>query len=137
LRDVTDEGPFDLAGTHWANPPPKKLSNFSKVRVSIYQCESLPPADSNGTSDPYIEVWTPNDKSIRTKTQDDTNNPIFYEVKEIDFEYESLETAPPIILRIYDTDAELFDSTDDFIGQAVIFLTEVENLSTDDKIPYP
>ena len=74
---------------------------------------------------------------MRTQTQDDTNNPIYYEVKEIELEYETIETAQPIVLRIFDTDDDLFDSTDDFMGQAVIFLTEVENLSTSDEIPYP
>jgi len=37
------------------------------LRVSIYQCKSLPPADSNGSSDPILEVWTPEDKKIRSK----------------------------------------------------------------------
>jgi len=50
----------------------------------------LPPADSNGTSDPYIEVYVPGnrekDKVLKTDHVNDTNNPIFYEVK--DFMYE-------------------------------------------------
>jgi hypothetical protein len=32
--------------------------------------------------------------------------------------------APPIILNIWDKDDELLDSTDDFIGRAVIFLKD-------------
>jgi hypothetical protein len=39
------------------------------MRIAIYQCESLPPADSNGSCDPIIEVWSTedDDKKIRTK----------------------------------------------------------------------
>ena len=53
-----------------------------RVRVSIYQCSSLPPADQEGHSDPYVEVYNPYDTArkdnIRTKQLYDTNNPIFY-----------------------------------------------------------
>ena len=48
---------------------------------------SLPPADQEGHSDPYVEVYNPYDSSkkdlVHTKVIHDTNNPIFYEVKEI------------------------------------------------------
>lgn len=37
-------------------PPPKRLSSW-KIRCYIYQCKDLPPADSEGTSDAYIEAW--------------------------------------------------------------------------------
>jgi|TARA_B110001450_G_scaffold195587_1_gene183980 Ca2+-dependent lipid-binding protein len=57
------------------------------MRISIYQAESLPPADSTGTSDPYVEVWTPNKEKIVTRTVNDTNNPIYYQVLEIPFEF--------------------------------------------------
>lgn len=28
-----------------------------KIRAYIYQCRDLPAADSNGTSDPFVQVW--------------------------------------------------------------------------------
>jgi len=49
----------------------------------------LPPADSNGTSDPYIEVYVPGNTGedrITTDVCNDTNNPIFYQVKDIEYE---------------------------------------------------
>ena len=70
---------------------------------------------------------------------EDTNNPIYYETREIAFEFNHLERAPPIILNIWDVDDDLFDSTDDFIGRAVVHLKDIPDgdLSTDDRIPYP
>jgi len=54
-------------------------------------------------------------------------------------EFNHLERAPPIILNIWDTDAELFDSTDDYMGRSVIHLKDIppDQLSNDDTIPYP
>lgn len=74
---------------------------------------------------------------VRTKTNNDTNNPIYYEVLEIPFEFNDINRAPPIILNVFDTDEELLDSTDDFIGRAVIFLNNVTDLAREERIPYP
>lgn len=52
-------------------------------------------------------------------------------------EFNSLDDAPPIILNFYDTDDGWFDSTDDYIGRAIVFLKDVEDLSIDDRIPKP
>jgi C2 domain len=41
----------------WKKPPPKRLSSW-KIRCFIYQCKDLPAADSNGSSDPYVEIWS-------------------------------------------------------------------------------
>jgi len=46
-----------------------------------------------------------------------------------------IEDAPPIILNIWDKDEGTFDS-DDFLGRAVINLTEA-SLTKDDTIPLP
>lgn len=127
----------------WAKQP-KKRPDVWRIRANIYQAESLPPADSNGTSDPFVEVWSPDEKSIRTQTCEDTNNPIFYDCKEIQYEFESLpdgspdfESAPPIILNCFDTDESVLGDSYDFLGRAVIFMNEIEDISRDDRIPYP
>lgn len=41
----------------WMKPPPKRLSSW-KIRCYIYQCKDLPAADSEGSSDAYIEAWS-------------------------------------------------------------------------------
>jgi hypothetical protein len=43
-----------------------------RLRVHIYQCESLPPADENGSTDPILRVWDPRGYTYETECQDDT-----------------------------------------------------------------
>jgi len=49
---------------------------------------------------------------------------LFYQALQIDYDFLDLDTAPPIVLDCYDTDDGLLDSTDDFLGRAVIHLKE-------------
>jgi len=100
VHNQNEQGQFNPQ-THqaWKNEPAKRLTPYL-VRVAIYQCENLPPADSNGTSDPYIEVFTkdkPKDRP-RTKSCEDTNNPIFMEVKEFNLDFSDINQAPPVVL---------------------------------------
>jgi hypothetical protein len=44
--------------------------------------------------------------------------------------------APPMILNIWDEDTGILDSTDDFIGRAVINIADAA-ISEDDTIPEP
>jgi Ca2+-dependent lipid-binding protein len=110
----------------------------------------LPPADEAGHSDPYVQVYDYNNPEIKTEICEDTNNPIFYEVKEFTFSCNNVKgeidlvTAPPMILNIFDHDDGYVDKTDDLIGRAVINLLEAANtddgvrhISFDDEIPMP
>lgn len=111
--------------------------------MALYQAENLPPADEAGHSDPYVQVYDPANPDVKTEVCNDTNNPIFYEVKEFTYSAHAtsrgidLAAAPPIMLNIYDFDDGLLDATDDLIGRAVISLADVPELSFDDEIPYP
>jgi len=69
----------------WARKVPKR-SNPVKIRCYIYQCRDLPAADAEGTSDPYIEIWDTGSKPKKTEVVEDNNNPLFYEVIELDYE---------------------------------------------------
>jgi hypothetical protein len=40
-------------------------------------------------------------------------------------------------LNIFDTDESVLGDSEDFIGRAVIFMNDIEDISRDDKIPYP
>ena len=56
IHDITSDGVFDpKVQPQWKQKPAMRLTAF-RMRAAIYQCESLPPADKEGTSDPYIEV---------------------------------------------------------------------------------
>ena len=141
FHDVELDGPFESNTiAAWRNKPPNRLDAW-KMRACIYSCSQLPPADSEGTSDPYVQVWTSDEKKITTQVVDDTNNPIYYQVLEYTYDYKTVETAPPIILNVFDKDEDLFDSTDDLIGRAIIPLQEIidnNNLSRDsDEIVRP
>lgn len=48
-----------------------------------------------------------------------------------------MDDAPPLILNFFDTDVGIFDSEDDYMGRAVIFLKDINELSNDDTIPTP
>lgn len=117
-----------------------RRNNAYKLRVAIYQCQSLPPADSEGTSDPYVKIWSSDPSSIvQTSINYDTNNPIYYELKQTNIELPpALEDAPPIQLEVYDSDEGVLES-DDFLGRANIFLKDLaeEDLSRGDRIPKP
>lgn len=52
-------------------------------------------------------------------------------------EFDHIERAPPILLNIFDTDEDFMDTTDDFIGRATVFLKDLQDISNDDRIPYP
>ena len=137
FHEVSEDGPFNFKHIEaWRKPPPKRLRVY-KVRCYIYQAESLPPCDDTGASDPYIEVWTPDDQSVKTDCCEQTNNPIYYETKEIQMEFWELGDAPPIILNFFDTDQGFLDSEDDYIGRAVVFLKDLAALGRGDDIPKP
>lgn len=55
---------------------------------------------------------------------DNSLNPIFFEARDFDTQYWKLESAPPIVLDVYDADSGILDSSDDFLGRAVINLTD-------------
>jgi hypothetical protein len=106
-----------------------KRANAFKIRAYIYQAESLPPCDESGASDPYIEVWTPDDQHIRTDVVEQTNNPIYYQTKDFMLEFNELDDAPPIVLNLFDTDEggmfSIGGDDDDYMGRAIIFLGEI------------
>jgi len=48
---------------------------------------------------------------------------LFYECIELDYEVNDekrLDTYPPFIFDVYDYDSGIMDSTDDFLGRAII-----------------
>lgn len=107
----------------WKKPPPRRLGS-KKIRCFLFQCRDIPAADEDGSSDSYISVWNPNNEDLRTRKIEDSVNPIYYETIEMTYDFSDLETAPPIILNIWDYDSGIMDSTDDFLGRSVIYLDQ-------------
>ena len=71
----------------------------------------------------------------KTPVIDDNCNPIFFSTLEVYYDFSTPAEAPPIVLNIWDEDLGVLESND-FIGRAVIFLSDT-NYSTDDVIPEP
>ena len=120
----------------WAKNPPRRLGS-KKIRCFIFQCRDIPSADADGSSDSYISVWNPEGEAYKTRTIEDSLNPIYFETIEMLYDMADMETAPPIIFNIWDHDADLLDSSDDFLGRAVIYLkdasTNLTNMMNEDE----
>jgi Ca2+-dependent lipid-binding protein len=123
IHDVTANGPINFKEHKaWKYKPKSKIETVT-IRAYVYQCKDLPAADSNGSSDPYVKLWDMSGKNKKTKVIEDNTNPLYYET--IDLEYEvrdikDLESYPPFIFDLFDEDAELFDSSDDFLARAIV-----------------
>lgn len=126
-------GPVDFKKLNaWKKPPAKRLGSW-KIRCFIFQCKDLPPADCDGSSDPYISLWNPEKKKIETQVIEDNNNPLFYEVLELYYDYDDIKDAPPVVLNIWDRDENILDD-DDYLGRCVVYLDEA-SICDDDRIP--
>ena len=141
IHDQTNNGDVDWDFVPaWTNILPDEPNQYP-IRAHIYQCKELPPSDDNGTSDPYVKVWSPfkpkdsQKDMVSTEIVYDNNNPIFYETVESFFYSVDVDSAPPVVLEIYDHDSGAFDS-DDFIGRAVIDLATAA-VSEDDEVKRP
>jgi hypothetical protein len=96
----------------------------------------LPAADSDGTSDPFIEIID-SDTPKRTIVVNDNLNPIFYQAIDLMYEANSIEEMPPFILDCYDEDETLVGKNDqDFLARAIIYNWECD-FSEGNAIPTP
>ncbi len=132
-KDTNGENEFQKC-IAWKKPPPKRPI-IKKVRGYIFQCRDLPAADSDGQSDPFIEIWDQDKVRLITTVIEDNLNPMFYETLEFYVECFSLEDMPPFILDVYDKDFVPLDP-DDYIGRTVIPISEAA-YSEDSVIPRP
>ncbi|CAG9312955.1 unnamed protein product [Blepharisma stoltei] len=126
-----DENNDNLSVGRWNVPPRLKKMQKVKLIVNLYQCKNLPAADSDGNSDPYIEIYCCG-VTKRSKTKPNTLNPMWYETIPIDFEISSLEDNPPILIYVFDEDEF---SADDLIGICIIPLSEASKSHSMPKVP--
>lgn len=104
----------------WKRLPPKRFQAYI-IRAYIYQCRELLSADDNGLSDPYVELWSTDKERQITPCIEENCNPMFFSTIQVFSEFDTLETAPPIVLNVWDRDDGVLE-TDDFLGMAVIFI---------------
>ena len=105
----------------WSKRPPTRLHAF-KVRTYIYQCRELPVLESDGSADAFVKLYNPEGEDFSTPVVPDSLNPIYYQTFDVNYECMTMDTAPPIVLDIWDEDRELLDWSNDFMGRATIYL---------------
>lgn len=92
----------------------------------------MPAADSDGTSDPFLEI-TDSDIPKRTITINDNVNPIYYQALDLIYEANKNEDLPPFIIDCYDEDQTLVGKNDqDYLARATIYLQDGENKNWND-----
>ena len=86
----------------------------------------LPATDSDGQSDPYVEVYC-DGQTVVSKVIDNTLNPLWYKVLRLNIDLLSASDSPPIIVYVKDKDIL---KTDDLIGVCTYYVRQSEvNLS--------
>lgn len=135
-------GPVDLTKTlAWRKPPPRRIGAY-QVRCFIFQCRDLPAADSDGSSDPFIQVFNTSGENVKTPVIEDNINPIFMEPLEIALDYldaKDMQDAPPIVMDVMDADEGFISDSADFLGRCVVHLKDIpkNELSDGSEIPEP
>lgn len=130
---IVPAGSVDLMSQDVWKRKRSRRPDTAKVRCYLFQCKDLPAADEDGASDPLVSVFSSiphDDKESRmleqlVETQMIENNcdPMFYEVFEINLDFEKGENLPPLIFDVYDIDSALIGSPNrDYMGRAVIDL---------------
>ena len=111
----------------WKNKPPRRVGAFN-LRCFIFQCRDLPAADSDGSSDPFIQIFNTMGENVTTRVIEDNVNPIFMETKEvaIDFvDFDTFSDAPPCIFDVMDSDEGFISNSADFLGRCTIFIKDM------------
>ena len=103
---------------------PKKRSEPRILRCYIYQCKDLPSADADGASDPFIQIWDADNQDIKTQAIEDTANPIFMKVFEVQVDVSKRENAAPIVLNLFDSDSSILGDSRNFLGRAIIKMSD-------------
>lgn len=114
-----------------------------KVRAFIFQCKDLVPTDSNGLADPFIKLWTKNKTAKSTKIVEKSLSPIFYEVRDFDVDIfisnkkptpeELINHCPPLIFDVWDKDKGTFESSNEFMSRATLYLKDSSCIFIEDR----
>ena len=143
VHNITKNGgPADFKNTAaWRKDPPTRIAAYY-VRCFIFQCRDLPAADSDGSSDPFIQAFNTSGETVKTPVIEDNINPIFMEPLEIALDFmdaKNYKDAPPIVMDVMDADEGFISDTADFLGRCVVHLKDIpkEKLSDGSTIPLP
>ena len=89
----------------------------------LYQCRNLPAADSTGLADPYVKVICGKSYYVTDKQAKlEILNPLWYETFSLKVNFTSVQTAPPVIIQVWDFD---LGQEDDMMGFVIVNMTEI------------
>ncbi len=98
----------------------ESMNNMGNLRVDVLSAVDLPPADSNGKSDPYCKFELNGQEVFRTKTQKKTLAPVWNEFFELPI---PSRTAAKFKVTVYDYD---FADKPDLLGATDVDLEFLE-----------
>lgn len=53
-------------------------------------------------------------------------SPLFFTVRDFVYEFDELSNCPPVVFNLYDEDSGLLDSSDDYMGSAIVYLDQID-----------
>jgi Ca2+-dependent lipid-binding protein len=112
-------------------PPQDSADNSGILTVNIEKAEDLPSSDSNGYSDPYIELFVNTDSkpAYKTKKKKKTLNPTFNELATIEL-YNMYDSVIKVVCTDWDMAGD-----NELLGIGYIKLSEFSEENTEFKVP--
>lgn len=112
--------------------PVQKLKNKLLV-CNLYQCRNLPAADPSGLADPFVRILCGSSEYQTDKQAKlEILNPLWYESFTLPISIGSLDTAPPIIIQVWDFDS---GSSDEIMGLSIIHMNTIPENPSDAPRP--
>lgn len=102
-------------------PSHDSIGNTGSLKLRIMNAEDLPSADSNGFSDPLVQVYINGKLKYKTKTIKKTLNPVWNEETEIEIEERTFS-----VLRLKVMDWDIGIEQDDKLGEYNLFLSQID-----------
>ena len=111
----------------------KPISNPLTIIINLFQAKELPTADSDGSADPYVQIYHYGTE-MNSSIVKDSVNPIWNE--RMILKTRSLNNyIPPLIIKVYDKDEG--EDEGDFLGTTTIFLGLEDIIDRQDQILDP
>ncbi|OUM53042.1 hypothetical protein BVG19_g2288 [[Candida] boidinii] len=102
-------------------PSHDSIGNTGSLKLRILDASDLPAADSNGFSDPLVQVYVNGKLKYKTKTIKKTLNPVWNEETEIEIEERTFS-----VLRLKVMDWDIGIEQDDKLGEYNLFLSQID-----------
>ena len=124
FRGLSLTGPSAVASTD-------SRYRLGKLIIRVLSCQDLLAADSNGTSDPFVDIFYSNiqkgKQTRKTSVKYKTRNPVWEE----EFPFNVWNVKDKIELKVFDNDDV---GGNDFLGRTLIYMSQVFTSAKEDKL---